>query len=115
MNESWLVLLLATAYNLGKAVEHQTQDRPWARRPLIRGLALSDVFHIASGLSWPILLWACYREWAFDWRWWVPALLLWGIIWPLSKWEKAKVIGWRAVMAEAFYCQIARVVWAKLH
>jgi len=111
---AWLVFVLAALYNLGKGLEHQTQDREWARRPLIRGLALSDVFHIASGLSWPIVLFACFREWELDWRWWVASLVLWGAIWPLTKWEKAKVIGWRAVMAEAFYCQIGRWIWSKL-
>lgn len=108
---AWICFALALCYSLGKGLEHQLKDREWARRPLIEGLEISDAYHIASGISWPIVLFACYREWGTDWRWWVASLILWGLIWPLTKWEKAKAIGWRAVLAEAWYMQIERKLW----
>jgi len=80
-----LVLAIVVLHEVGKAGTHALREAPWARKPLIPGLALSDVYHVCSGAQWPVVLFACWAAWGLDWRWWAAAVGLWGLIWPLSK------------------------------
>ena len=109
-----IFLVLALLHLVGKGLTHQMQDREWARTPLIEGLPISDLYHACSGCMWPVIGWMAWQIWGADWRWWIVGLVLGGLLWPLTKWEKAQTIGWRAVLAEAWWLQIGSAVINRL-
>lgn len=40
-----LVLVLVILHEAGKALTHSARDARWARRPLLPGLAITDLYH----------------------------------------------------------------------
>jgi len=101
--DPWVVFLMATLYNVGKSGAHATRFRAWARRPFLPGLALSDTYHLFSGLEWAAVLPYCWVAWGAG-GWWIAAALVWGLVWPLSKLLKG--LGWREAILEACYIQV---------
>ena len=111
--DPWVVLLMATLYNVGKAGAHATRDRKWARRPLISGLPISDAYHAFSGLEWAAVVPYCWVAWAASWMW-ALAAVIWGAVWPLSKRLKYPTMSWPDIMREAWYVQAATLIWRYL-
>lgn len=111
MSEAATLFVLALLYNVGKSGAHATRYQSWARKPLIEGLPLSDLYHAFSGIQWLLVLAACLHTWGLDLTWWVPAVLAWGTVWPLSKTLKGLTL--RQAMHEAWYVQISKSLWRR--
>lgn len=107
-------LALALLHLVAKGLTHQVKGRDWARRPLIEGLPISDWYHIYSGAMWPVFGWMAWRVWGADWHWYVVGLVLGGLLWPLTKWEKAPAIGWGGIIREAWWWQLASLAYTRI-
>lgn len=114
MTDAATFLALALLHLVAKGLTHQLKDRDWARTPLIEGLPISDWYHVCSGLMWPVFAWMAWRVWGPAWSWYALGLVLGGLLWPLTKWEKAPAIGWRGILAEAWYVQIPVAAYSRL-
>ena len=111
MTESlqWAALLAIILNNIGKSCTHALKNADhthWARRPIVPGLAISDAYHLLSGVMWLALLQLAWASWGWDWRWWLAMLIATGLVWPLSK--RLKGLSWREAALEAWYVQLIR-------
>lgn len=98
------VLLILALHETGKALTHSLRDVGWAREPLYRDLAISDVYHACSGVQWLAVLFAGWCAWGLSWGWWLACVLIWGTVWPLSKIPKGLTL--RQAMRETWYVQL---------
>jgi|GEM_PF-4777957 len=109
-------LMFVLLHEAGKSGTHALRDRQWARRPLIPGLPISDVYHVCSGAQWLIVIWAGLCAWGDPlgpcWRYWAASVVACGVIWPASKALKYPGLTFstwiRIAFLETWYVQIAR-------
>jgi len=106
-----IALILVCLNQLGKAGTHATRiparGFEWVREPLIKGLAITDLYHVFSALEWPFLLFACWSYWGLSIEYWAAAIIIWGTIWPLSKILKGLTV--IEAFHETWYMQI--ITW----
>ena len=114
MTEPAIVFLIVVLHELGKAGTHAVRDRPWARRPLVADLALSDLYHVLSGLQWLAVLTLCASSYGTRWAWWLATIAAWAVLWPASKLLKYDHVTWRTVWAEAWYAQVYHALRRRL-
>lgn len=79
-----ITLALVLLHEAGKVSTHvwyRHEEAPWAHRPLIPGLQITDWFHVFSAAMWPAVFWVCYLAWDTDWRWWAAAVAGWQAAW----------------------------------
>ena len=104
------LLALILTNQVGKSATHALKNADhthWARRPIGPGLALTDFYHIMSGVEWLLILYVGWAHWGFDPWWWMALLVTTGIVWPLSK--ALKGLTWRQAILEAWYMQL--ILW----
>ena len=83
--EFFMVLAVTSLGQVGKAGTHMVRGRDQWHRPLLAGLAITDGYHVLSGLVWLPTLALCWLVYGTGWQPWLCSLVVWALPWAAWK------------------------------
>ena len=106
------VLALTLFYWTGRAINGVLNDQPFAHRPLIRGLQITDLYHVGNFMTWGVCLWSAWSVIGLAWIW-CPLALAWAVPWLVLKHMTGKLKRWDYLWPIVIYRFLVEKGWRK--